>query len=175
MIVNQNTDTDISENTDNEIAENNVTENNNTNEDIVDNNIVNNKTLNDDNSFDNVEYLISKEFENLDFPDIKFRQNTTTIVRGTDVKLINVAYYLMLMNQTASIEIQGHTDNSGSKWYNMNLSKRRAETVKLMLIEKGIDAKRIKIKGFGASKPIDTNEYTTGRANNRRVEFMLIK
>jgi outer membrane protein OmpA-like peptidoglycan-associated protein len=68
--------------------------------------------------------------------------------------------------------IEGHTDNQGGKDVNRPLSERRAAAVKAWLAGKGIDGSRMKTKGFGDSKPIDSNGTPEGRANNRRVEFV---
>ncbi len=68
--------------------------------------------------------------------------------------------------------IEGHTDSQGSREINQPLSERRASAVRAWLASKGIDEARLKIAGFGDSKPIDTNATPEGRANNRRVEFV---
>ena len=73
------------------------------------------------------------------------------------------------------IEIGGHTDNKGTSEYNKSLSHNRAKAVYEYLIEKGIAANRLSYKGYGESKPIDTNETDEGRANNRRTEFKVIE
>jgi len=72
------------------------------------------------------------------------------------------------------IEIDGHTDGHGSVDYNQRLSENRAKAVVDFLISKGIDPKRLQYKGFGKTKPIDTNTTEEGRARNRRVEFKVI-
>jgi len=74
-----------------------------------------------------------------------------------------------------TLEIQGHTDNVGGEEYNKTLSENRAKAVKKYLIDKGVKAERITAKGFGLSKPIDTNDTPEGRAKNRRVEFYITK
>ena len=72
------------------------------------------------------------------------------------------------------IEIDGHTDGHGSLDYNQRLSENRAKAVVEFLISKGIDPKRLQYKGFGKTRPIDTNVTEEGRAHNRRVEFKVI-
>ena len=68
------------------------------------------------------------------------------------------------------VELDGHTDSIGTDEYNMDLGKRRAESVKKYLVEKfGIDASRISTRSFGESMPVDTNDTPAGRQNNRRV------
>lgn len=80
-----------------------------------------------------------------------------------------------LLKQFPSLRIQlnGHTDNVGQPAYNLSLSENRAKAVYDYLIKKGIDARRLKFKGFGESKPVDTNDTEEGRARNRRTEFIL--
>ena len=70
----------------------------------------------------------------------------------------------------ANVLLEGHTDSMGNEDYNMNLSKRRAESVKNYLVENfNVDASRISIIGYGESNPISTNDTPAGRQNNRRV------
>lgn len=78
-------------------------------------------------------------------------------------------------NPTLRISIEGHTDNIGSAEYNIDLSTRRAQSVYLYLISKGISADRLQYKGYGFSRPIASNDTEEGRAMNRRTEFVVIK
>ena len=72
------------------------------------------------------------------------------------------------------VTIAGHTDSVGSNKYNFGLSERRAESTKRKLLELGLSPKRILgIEGRGEEEPIATNETKEGRAQNRRVEFIL--
>ncbi len=73
------------------------------------------------------------------------------------------------------IVIEGHTDSIGSKSYNLKLSKKRAESVKKYLMEKGIDEGKIETVGYGEEKPIESNSTEEGRAKNRRVEIKVYK
>ncbi len=71
------------------------------------------------------------------------------------------------------MEIQGHTDNKGSEAYNSKLAERRALTVSSYLNAKGISSSRLKVQAFGESAPKYDNEIDEGRAQNRRVEFLI--
>ena len=72
------------------------------------------------------------------------------------------------------VMIVGHTDSIGSNKYNFGLSERRAESAKKRLLELGLSPERIVgIEGRGEEEPIATNETAEGRAQNRRVEFIL--
>ena len=67
------------------------------------------------------------------------------------------------------IEIEGHTDNTGSEAYNQALSERRANAVKAWVVSRGINPAQITTVGKGESEPVDDNATREGRANNRRV------
>jgi outer membrane protein OmpA-like peptidoglycan-associated protein len=77
-------------------------------------------------------------------------------------------------NPNVKIEISGHTDNTGNATTNQTLSRNRAESVVNYLVLKGIGKSRLKAKGYGSSRPVDTNSTPEGRKNNRRVEVSLI-
>ncbi len=72
-----------------------------------------------------------------------------------------------------NVLIEGHTDATGDAAHNMDLSKRRAEAVKSVLVSQfKIDTARLSTAGLGATKPVDTNDTPQGRAQNRRVELV---
>jgi outer membrane protein OmpA-like peptidoglycan-associated protein len=73
------------------------------------------------------------------------------------------------------VEIQGHTDSRGSDKYNQGLSERRANSVRNWLISNGVEPERMEAKGYGESMPIDSNRTRSGRAANRRVQFIIKK
>ncbi len=82
---------------------------------------------------------------------------------------------LLLRNPHMKIEISGHTDNVGTHAYNQELSKNRARSVMNFLLNAGIETARLTYEGFADTRPIDTNETDSGRANNRRTEFKIIE
>jgi outer membrane protein OmpA-like peptidoglycan-associated protein len=77
-------------------------------------------------------------------------------------------------NPQIEVEIRGHTDITGSYQTNMRLSQERADAVKIYLMNNGIDALRIRTKGYGPDNPIAPNTTREGRAKNRRIEFYRI-
>jgi outer membrane protein OmpA-like peptidoglycan-associated protein len=87
---------------------------------------------------------------------------------------LNRLYDLLKKNPSLKIEIGGHTDNKGTAEYNQKLSESRSRSVYDFLVNKGIDKNRLSYKGYGLTKPIDTNDTDEGRANNRRTEFKVV-
>ena len=79
----------------------------------------------------------------------------------------------MLKLKDRKVELIGHTDNQGLRLSNQNLSKARAEAVKLYLSDKGIKADLMTATGQGPDRPIAGNDSAEGRARNRRIEFRL--
>ena len=72
-----------------------------------------------------------------------------------------------------NLEIQGHTDSKGTEAYNQTLSEKRASTVSAYLAAKNIASSRMTTKGFGETAPKYDNGTEEGRAQNRRVEFLI--
>jgi len=76
-------------------------------------------------------------------------------------------------NPSLKLLIEGHTDSVGNADHNMDLSKRRADAVKTVLVNQfNIDPERLSTAGLGSTKPIDTNDTPQGRSQNRRVELV---
>jgi outer membrane protein OmpA-like peptidoglycan-associated protein len=80
---------------------------------------------------------------------------------------------LLKKNPKLQIEISGHTDNVGTAEYNQKLSENRAKAVYDYLVSNGITSTRLTYAGYGLTRPIDTNDTDSGRANNRRTEFSI--
>lgn len=82
---------------------------------------------------------------------------------------------VMRGNSKLKIEIIGHTDALGNDDYNIDLSRRRAESVISYLISNRISKKRLSARGLGERQPVASNETDAGRAKNRRVEFVVLR
>ncbi len=106
--------------------------------------------------------------------NIYFDFDKTSLKSESFTELNKVVDFLK-QNKTVEIEISGHTDSKGSDDYNLNLSQGRSQSVVDYIISQGIDSYRLTAHGYGETKPIDTNESEAGRANNRRVEFTVVK
>jgi len=87
---------------------------------------------------------------------------------------LNKIIQFMESNPFLVVEIGGHTDNSGSKNYNLDLSQQRAASVKNAIIQRGLKSNRIQIKGYGMSEPLNSNSSEEERAINRRTELKII-
>ncbi|MDO8971560.1 MAG: OmpA family protein, partial [Saprospiraceae bacterium] len=88
---------------------------------------------------------------------------------------LNKLLKIMRANPKLVIEIVGHTDALGDDAYNLELSRRRALSVVQFLQENKINKNRLRSHGEGESKPVASNETEEGRAQNRRVEFVVVK
>ena len=108
---------------------------------------------------------------------------TQDILFDFDSYLLKSSYHSMLENVIAvltknpglRIEIQGSTDNIGTSEYNQTLSEQRARAVKAYLVDKGIAPARLSAAGYGAARKAASNETATGRALNRRIDFMVME
>ncbi len=104
---------------------------------------------------------------------VQFTPTSATILSDYYDELDRVAE-LLNKYPNSTIRLEGHTDSDGPDDYNQTLSVQRANAVKDYLTNKGIFSTRIEATGFGETVPIDTNETTQGKLNNRRVEMNII-
>ena len=109
----------------------------------------------------------------LQFNYVNFETNAATLTALSSYELDNL---VDVMNRypNMTIELAGHTDNTGNLDQNVALSQNRATTVYNYLVSKGIDEGRLSANGYGPNEPIDTNDTDAGRAKNRRTEFRIL-
>ena len=104
--------------------------------------------------------------------DVQFAPNQEKLTADAMRKLYPLV--TMLKEQSARhIRIEGHTDSSGEKSHNLDLSQRRADAVRDFLIENGIRAERITARGYGEERAVASNDTVEGRRENRRVEVIV--
>ncbi|WP_375192155.1 OmpA family protein [Marinobacter sp.] len=105
--------------------------------------------------------------------NITFDLNQSSIQPSFMDTLESVALVLKEYDKTI-IQIEGHTDSSGSDSYNQLLSEQRANSVRDFLLNQGIEPKRTRAVGYGERYPIASNDTAAGREQNRRVELTLV-
>lgn len=104
--------------------------------------------------------------------DVSFDLDSDVVRPGLYNELDRIAQIMVKYPQT-SILVEGHTDSTGSETYNQQLSERRANSVKNLLVQRGVQAYRVNILGYGESRPVATNATPEGRQMNRRVEIRI--
>jgi len=102
--------------------------------------------------------------------DVLFDTNKWNI-RPEAYALLDKAADFLRKNPQHIIEVQGHTDSTGTATWNATLSQRRADSVKKFLVERGVAADHLIAKGYGPSDPVASNATSEGRALNRRVHL----
>ena len=112
--------------------------------------------------------------ETIQIRNIEFETAKSTIT-GKSEKILNQVYTILTKKTEMELDVTGHTDATGSRDFNMQLSVDRAKSVKDWLVAKGIAESRLTTGGLGPDKPIATNDTPDGRRRNRRVEFRRTK
>ena len=105
---------------------------------------------------------------------VLFATAKTDLAPAAQVKLNDVATALIKEDPISTIVVEGHTDSQGGASYNQDLSQRRAQVVRDYLVTRGIASDRISAQGFGPTRSIADNASPEGRANNRRVEIVVL-
>jgi outer membrane protein OmpA-like peptidoglycan-associated protein len=103
--------------------------------------------------------------------DLLFDFNQATLTPVAREKLSGIAG--VLAGHSLSLRLQGYTDNIGSDEHNLQLSRRRADSVRGYLVSQGVPAANVTAAGFGSASPIASNATATGRQQNRRVELLI--
>lgn len=104
---------------------------------------------------------------------ITFQTGAAELTPESDTTITAIAE-LLTENPTVRVEIGGHTDSDGVPEENEILSQARADAVAASLVTKGIQADRLVAVGFGDTQPVASNETGEGKAQNRRIEFLLL-
>ena len=112
---------------------------------------------------------------NSSFQNIEFEFGSDKLTKSSYSTLDQIAVTLNNNKATVRLSVAGYTDYIGTVDYNQKLSVRRANSVKIYLMNKNVPAKSIFIIGYGEENPIATNETSEGRQKNRRVEFQITK
>ncbi|HEY6930445.1 MAG TPA: OmpA family protein [Thermoanaerobaculia bacterium] len=105
---------------------------------------------------------------------VKFPVNKHELSQEAEDKLKDFAERLKSENKNVYLEIQGHTDSTGDKVYNLRLGEERAEAVRRFLNKQGIALNRMSTISYGQDEPVDSNKTKDGRAKNRRVVVVVL-
>jgi outer membrane protein OmpA-like peptidoglycan-associated protein len=102
-----------------------------------------------------------------------FDVNKATLRDASKAELTKLAQILNKYPDT-NILVEGHTDNTGSEEYNLELSRQRAQSVENYLASLNVDPTRFTIMGYGEAQPVATNDTVEGRQQNRRVDLAIM-
>ncbi len=105
---------------------------------------------------------------------IQFALDQDVILPESTPLLLEIADVLIKNPRIKRVEVQGHTDNTGTPEHNQDLSDRRAASVRTWLVQHGVSPDRLVAKGYGQSKPLVPNVTTANKAKNRRVQFIIM-
>ncbi len=106
---------------------------------------------------------------------VQFAFDSAQILPASHQLLGEVAQVLKDNPQIEVLQVEGHTDITGTAEHNRKLSQRRAEAVRSFLVSAGVGGKRLVAKGFGPDRPIADNAADEGKEANRRVELNIIR
>jgi outer membrane protein OmpA-like peptidoglycan-associated protein len=105
---------------------------------------------------------------------VKFPVDGTQLSAEAQTRLMDFVQKLKSDNKNVYLEIQGHTDATGSKGANMRLGEERAEAVRLYLNQQGVALNRMSTISYGGTSPAAPNKTRAGRAQNRRVVVVVL-
>lgn len=108
------------------------------------------------------------------FSNLRFETGSDVIAKSSYSSLDKLSQ-ILLEKSKFRLLVEGHTDNVGSLAFNKRLSQKRADSVKKLLLDKGIADDRLVAIGYGPDKPVGDNTTPEGRSKNRRVEFTILE
>lgn len=97
------------------------------------------------------------------------------VIRKTSFTVLDEAVKVLIEYPAIRLMIEGHTSSEGTREHNLDLSDRRAKSVKAYLVSKGVAEDRIDTKGFGPDSPVAANNTEANRSKNRRIEFKILQ
>jgi peptidoglycan-associated lipoprotein len=105
---------------------------------------------------------------------VKFKTAKYALSKEDEDRLTEFAGKLKADNKNVYLEVQGHTDSTGGKDYNMRLGEERADAVRLFLNQQGVALNRLATISYGDTAPVAPNKTRAGRAQNRRVVIVVL-
>ena len=104
--------------------------------------------------------------------DVLFDVGKSSLKPGAREKLAKISG-IVVSHPGLKLEVEGHTDSTGSEEFNQTLSEQRANAVREFLIQQGVNQASVTARGFGESQPVASNDTAAGRQQNRRVEMVV--
>ena len=104
-----------------------------------------------------------------------FFETGRATIKSVSFSLLDEVARALQANPSIRIRIEGHTDSQGKDRYNLKLSRARAKAVRKYLVRRGVAGRRMVSQGYGETRPISDNRTAEGRAENRRVEFVITR
>lgn len=123
---------------------------------------------------DSLRMLTSERAKSVTLRGVNFETGNANLLPASRDILQDVARSLVA-NPEIRVEVAGHTDNTGPRALNERLSRERAEAVQAFLIENGVEAGRMEVRGYAWDHPVASNKTRAGRAQNRRVELRRVQ
>jgi outer membrane protein OmpA-like peptidoglycan-associated protein len=127
----------------------------------------------DDDGCPELEAVVTEK--KIELSDKIYFAHNSAVLLPVSYPILDAVLRVFEDNPALHVRIEGHTDDQGSDEFNLKLSDGRAQTVARYLIARGVEPKRIVAVGFGERQPIAENTTESGRAQNRRVEFFILK
>ena len=111
----------------------------------------------------------------LDLTIVQFDRSSFQLSDSLSIGYINALAEFLISSPTIKIGLEGHTDNLGNVKLNKTLSTQRASQIRDLLVKQGVGFERIRVSGFGGTRPIADNKTEVGRILNRRVELVVLE
>ncbi len=129
-----------------------------------------------DNDFENKQLVSMARIESgasIILENIQFNRGTSDFADVKSIAQLDELVEFLRGNSNVRVRLEGHTDNAGDPQLNKELSMQRASKIRAYLTLKGIDFERVRIAGWGGSRPLADNATEEGKAKNRRVEMII--
>lgn len=119
--------------------------------------------------------LLPYGFEDISFTVMNYQSNSSKLTKSSQQRLDKIAEYLKNDASIESISIDSYTDSYGGRWNNLDLSRKRAKTIKDYMVSLGVDEAKVQTTGLGEKRFVDNNDNILGRDKNRRLIIQIEK